>query len=48
MDIGSYDKTNMRGYIELAGRNDDLHTMSYFNSLADKILKCSEKILKDP
>ncbi len=36
MDIGSYDKTNMRGYIELDGRNDDLHTMSYFKSLSSK------------
>ena len=47
MDIGSYDKTNMRGYIELDGRNDDLHTMSYFKSLSSKVLDCSEKILKD-
>ena len=47
MNIGSYDKTNMRGYIELDGRNDDLHTMSYFKSLSSKVLEYSEKILKD-
>ena len=34
-------------YIKKGGRNDDLHTMSYFKSLSDKILECSEKILKD-
>ena len=34
MNIGSHDKTNMRTYIERDGRNDDLHTMSYFKSLS--------------
>ena len=47
MNIGSHDKTNMRTYIERDGRNDDLHTMSYFKSLSSKVLEHSEKILKD-
>tara|TARA_B100000427_G_scaffold317661_1_gene313979 strand:+ start:969 stop:1535 length:567 start_codon:yes stop_codon:yes gene_type:complete len=47
LNIETHDKTNMLTYIKNNGKDDDLHTMSYFKSLADKILECSEKILKD-
>ena len=47
LNIETHDKTNMLTYIKNNGKDDDLHTMSYFKSLTDKILKCSEKILKD-
>ena len=47
LNIETHDKTNMLAYIKNDGRDDDLHTMSYFKSLANKILECSEKILKD-
>ena len=47
LNIETHDKTNMLTYIKNNGKDDDLHIMSYFKSLADKILECSEKILKD-
>ena len=47
LNIETHDKTNMLTYIKNDGRDDDLHTMSYFKPLANKILECSEKILKD-
>ena len=47
LNIETHDKTNMLVYIKKGGQDDNLHTMSYFKSLADKILKSSEKILKD-
>jgi len=47
LNIETYDKKNMITYIKQGGGNDDLHTMSYFKSLVNKILECSEIILKN-
>ena len=47
LNIETHDRKNMLIYIKRGGQDDNLHTMSYFKSLTDKILKCSEKILKD-
>ena len=47
LDIETHEKINMLTYIKNNGKDDDLHTMSYFKSLANKILKCSEIILKN-
>ena len=47
LNIETNDKTHMLTYIKNNGKDDDLHIMSYFKPLANKILECSEKILKD-
>ena len=47
LNIETHDRTNMLTYIKRDEEDDNLHTMSYFKSLTNKILECSEKILKD-
>jgi uncharacterized protein (TIGR02466 family) len=47
LNIDSLDKKQMLQYVQLKGKDDDLHRMSYFRSLTDKVLEYSEKILKD-
>ena len=47
LNIDSLDKKQMLEYVQLQDEDDDLHRMSYFRSLADKVLEYSEKILKD-
>jgi hypothetical protein len=47
LNIETHDRTNMLVYIKKGGQDDNLHTMSYFKSLTNKILKYSKKILKD-
>jgi uncharacterized protein (TIGR02466 family) len=46
LNIETHDRTNMLVYIKKGGQDDNLHTMSYFKPLANKILKYSKKILK--
>ena len=47
LNIDSLNKKQMLEYVQLQDEDDDLHRMSYFRSLADKVLEYSEKILKD-
>ena len=47
LNIDSLDKKQMLQYVQLNSKDDDLHMMSYFKPLANKILECSKKILKD-
>ena len=47
LNIETHDRTNMLVYIKKGGQDDNLHTMSYFKPLTNKILKYSKKILKD-
>ena len=47
LNIDSLDKKQMLQYVKLNSKDDDLHMMSYFKPLANKILECSKKILKD-
>ena len=47
LNIDYLDKKQMLQYVQLKGKDDDLHRMSFFRSLADKVLEYSEKILKD-
>ena len=47
LNIDSLDKKQMLQYVQLNSKDDDLHIMSYFKPLANKILECSKKILKD-
>ena len=45
LNIETHDRTNMLIYIKGDGKDDNLHTMSYFKPLAKRVLKYSEKIL---
>ena len=47
LNIDYLDKKQMLQYVQLNSKDDDLHMMSYFKPLANKILECSKKILKD-
>ena len=47
LNIDSLDKKQMLQYVQLNSKDYDLHMMSYFKPLANKILECSKKILKD-
>ena len=40
MDISTFDQKNMLIYIKNGTKDDDLHTMSYFRPLAEKIICC--------
>lgn len=45
MDISAFDQKNMLIYIKNGSKDDDLHTISYFRPLAEKILETSKTIL---
>ena len=47
LNIDSLDKKQMLIYVQLKGKDDDLHRISFFRPLADKVLEYSKKILKD-
>lgn len=48
MNLGDHDIKQMYKYLIQGGiKDDELHTISYFNSLRDSIKVVSEKILKD-
>ena len=47
LNIDSLDKKQMLQYVQLNSKDDDLHCMSFFRPLANKVLEYSEKILKD-
>ncbi len=47
LNIDYLDKKQMLQYVQLKGKDDDLHRMSFFRPLADKVLEYSKKILKD-
>ena len=38
LNIDYLDKKQMLQYVQLKGKDDDLHRMSFFRSLADKVL----------
>ena len=47
LNIDSLDKKQMLQYVQLNSKDDDLHCMSFFRPLANKVLEYSKKILKD-
>jgi hypothetical protein len=47
MDISTFDQKNMLIYIKNGTKDDDLHTMSYFRPLSEKIIDTSKTILKN-
>ncbi len=47
LNIDSLDKKQMLIYVQLKGKDDDLHRISFFRPLANKVLEYSKKILKD-
>ncbi len=47
LNIDYLDKKQMLLYVKHKGKDDDLHCMSFFRPLADKVLEYSKKILKD-